>query len=191
MKKLVALLLVSMMATVAFAGLDPDTDSMGVYFDLNGDTNCLNGAPGASFAAYMLLMNPASSTNGFECVVTMAGTPGSFFVLATDLGAGALDVDSTPDGYAVGAASPYTGATALRLIAWNILPLGAGPIDFFIRQANIPSVTGGVPAVTGDGILRRCGVASGNVDLPVASWNGGCPVSEEVSSFGNVKSLFR
>ncbi len=106
MKKLVALLIVSLMATSAFAALDPDHDSFGVYFD-NGtwNNNCATAMPYTPFFAYLVLMNPVSATNGFECTVTPAGTTG-FFALSTTLGGtGALDVDASPNGFAVGAAA--------------------------------------------------------------------------------------
>ena len=96
MKKLVALLLVSMMATVAFAGIDPDTDSMGIYFDAAGNTVELAAAPFAQFNAYLLLMNPGNTTDGFECTVTVTPTGGAaFFALGNAAaGAGPVDVDS-------------------------------------------------------------------------------------------------
>jgi hypothetical protein len=194
MKKLVALLMVSLMATVAFAGLDPDTDSFGVYFDTNGNTNAVVGQPiFTPFNVYLLLMNPAGSTNGFECTVTPEGAP--YFILATNLGAGALDVDGSANGFAVGAAAPYAvnAGGAIVLVQWQFMLQGATPMSFRISQATVPSMAGGLPVVTGNGILRRCGVASGDVTLPVAYCNnpGGVIVGQEISSFGNVKSLFR
>lgn len=194
MKKLVALLLVSMMATVAFAGLDPDTDSFGVYFDTAGNSVCLDGQPAfAPFNAYLLLMNPASPTDGFECTVTPVGAP--HFILSTTLGGtGTLDVDASANGFAAGAAANFPVVNgACVLVTWSImLQAPATPLSFYITKATIPSMTGNLPVVTGEGILRRCGVSSGDVTLPVAVVNGGCGVvSEEVSSFGNVKSLFR
>ena len=193
MKKLVALLIVSLMATSAFAALDPDHDSFGVYFD-NGtwNNNCATAMPYTPFFAYLVLMNPVSATNGFECTVTPAGTTG-FFALSTTLGGtGALDVDASPNGFAVGAAAnyPVVGGGAL-LCTWQYMLTGAGSMTFAITKASIPSMTGNLPVVTGDGVLRRCGVASGDVQLPVASVNAGCPVPAETSSFGSVKSLFR
>jgi len=64
-------------------------------------------------------------------------------------------------------------------------------LEWRITQASAPSLPGGLPVVTGSGILRRCGVASGDVTLPVARVNGPPPVGQEISSFGSVKSLFR
>ena len=192
MKKLVALLLVSMMASVAFAGLDTDTDSFGIYFDTAGNANCAPGMPFVPTNVYLLLMNPAGPTNGFECTVTPTGAP--HFALSTTLGGtGALDVDSSANGFAVGAAANYPVVDgACVLVTWSFMLQAAAPLEFRITQASIPSMTGGLPVVTGDGVLRRCGVASGDVNMPVGGFNlPTCPVSEEVSSFGGVKSLFR
>jgi len=191
MKKLVALLLVSMMATVAFAGLDPDTDSFGVYFDTAGNTNTSTAMLFTPFNAYLLLMNPASPTDGFECTVTPTGAP--IFILATDIGALTLDVDASANGFAVGRAANYpVVGNAMLLVTWQIMVQATTPLEFRITEATKPSMTGGLPVGTGEGILRRCDVSSGDVTLPVAIVNGTtAPVSEEVNSFGAVKSLFR
>ncbi|MBM4131085.1 hypothetical protein FJ250_08655 [bacterium] len=197
MKKLVALLLDSMMATVAFAGLDPDFDSFGIYVDPAGMANCGPAGPFQATPVYLLLMNPRSATNGFECVVTAAGV--SAFNMTTALGgAGPIDVDgrrgANLNGFAVGCASNYVPANgAIVLATMTYMLMAPGELAFYIGQAQIPSMPGGLPVVTGDGVLRRCGVASGNVNLPVGGFNlgGACPISEEVSSFGEVKSLFR
>ena len=81
MKKLVTLLLVSLFASLAYAGLDPGTDSFGIYFDTAGNTNCTTAAPFQPVSAYLILMNPAGPTNGIECSVVMSGAP--YVVLST------------------------------------------------------------------------------------------------------------
>lgn len=192
MKKLVALLIVSLMATVAFAGIDPTPDSFGIYFDAANNNNCYTGGLYQPFPVYLVLMNPASATNGFECTVTASGTAPNFALSTTLGGTGALDVDSTPNGFAVGAAANYPVVNGgLTLVTWSYMMTGPGNMEFRISKASIPSMTGNLPVVTGDGILRRCGVASGDVTLPVATVNGGCPVPAETTTFGAVKSLFR
>jgi hypothetical protein len=193
MKKLVTLLLVALFASTAFAGIDDGTDSFGVYFDTLGNVNDLDGQPVfAPFNVYLLLMNPAGPTNGFECTVTPTGAP--HFILGTVLGGtGALDVDASANGFAVGAAADYpvVGGAAL-LVTWQFMLQATTPLEFRITKATIPSMPGDLPVVTGNGILRRCGVASGSVTAPVAYVNSpNEPVATELSSFGNVKSLFR
>jgi hypothetical protein len=192
MKKLVALLIVSLMATAAFAVNDDGTDSFGIYFDVaNTQNNIPTQGPFAPFSVYLVLMNPAGPTNGFECTVTPVGAP--FFALSTTLGgAGALDVDSSANGFAVGTASNYPFANGgLTLVTYSFMLQAMAPLDFYITKASIPSMTGNLPVVTGDGTLRRCGVASGDVTVACARVNGASVVPTEASSFGSVKSLFR
>ena len=192
MKKLVTLVLVSLMATVAFAGLDSGSDSFGVYFDTAGNANTTAMPVFTPFNVYLLLMNPVAPTNGFECTVTPSGAP--YFILSTNVGVGALDVDGSANGFAVGAASDYTvnPGGAIVLCTWQFMVQAPTPLEFRIGPATFPSMPGGLPVVTGDGVLRRCGISSGSTTAAVAYVNGiNQPVAQEVSSFGNVKSLFR
>lgn len=192
MKKLVVLLIVSLMATAAFAVHDDGTDSFGIYFDAGNSIVCTTGAMYQPFPVYLVLMNPAGPTNGFECTVTPSGTAPNFALSTTLGGTGALDVDSTPNGFAVGAAANFPVANGgLTLVTWSYMLTGPGTMEFRISQASIPSMTGGWPVVTGDGVLRRCGTSVGSTVLPAAIVNGGCVVPSETSTFGNVKSLFR
>jgi hypothetical protein len=175
---LIILLALSMLPGIATAGLDNKTDSFGVYFDTAGNTNCASGvAPFVPTPAYLVLMNPASATNGFECTVTPVGVP--YFLLSTTLGgSGALDVDASANGFAVGAAANYpVVGGAVVLVTWSVMLQSPGELAFYITQASIPSMTGGLPVVTGNGILRQCQVYTCDVTLPVASINGAPPVT--------------
>ncbi len=191
MKKLVALLFVSLTASLAFAGLDPDLDSFGLYYDAGGYMNCAAVGPFVPTNVYLLLSNPVGPTDGFECTLTPVGVP--HFILSTNLGPAALDIDSSANGYVVGAASNYPVVNGQIVLATLQFMLAApGSLEFFITQATVPSMPGDLPVVTGNGVLRRCGVSSGAVSIPVLGMNPSfCPVSEEISSFGDVKSLFR
>ena len=96
--------LVALAAPVALAGLDPDMDSMGIWLDAAGNSNCFVEAPFAPFTTYLLLSNPAGPTGGFACRVSLVGAP--YFILATDLRGGA-DIDASAEGFLVGRSSPY------------------------------------------------------------------------------------
>ena len=194
MKALCALMIAGVVAAPAFAGLDPATDSFGVYFDLAGNTNCRTAEAMQPVTAYLILMNPAGPTNGFECSATMTGA--QHFVLSTSFGGSCIDDITGPGpndivtGCAANFPAPETGA--VRLLTWQILLLEPSELLFRIGPSSIPSLPGGLPVVTGDGVLRLCRVASGDVSLPVAGINAAnCPVSDETNAFGTVKSLFR
>ena len=96
MKKLVVLLMVSLMATSAFAVVDEDPDMLGVYFDANADFNEFAVAPSTPFFAYVMITNPsASEVHGLEFgydVVPPAGSEGNIFRLANTLPAGSVDL---------------------------------------------------------------------------------------------------
>jgi hypothetical protein len=116
---------------------------------------------------YLLLSNPAGPTNGFECTLTPVGVP--YFILSTNLGPNTLDVDGSANGFAVGAASNYPVVGGQIVLATlSVMLQGAGELAFYITDATAPSLAGELPVVTGDGVLRRCGVASGSVTA--AGW---------------------
>ncbi|MBK9776692.1 MAG: hypothetical protein IPP62_10065 [bacterium] len=194
MKTVIAHLLAGSLVSGAVAGLDASTDSFGVYFDLAGNTNCIVAEAMQPIAAHLILMNPAGPTNGFECSVAITGAP--HFVLSTSFGATCIDgiIGSGPDDFITGCATnfPVPDTGAMRLATLQILLLEPSELLFRIGPASSPSLPGGLPVVSGDGVLRLCRVASGDVSLPVAGINAAnCPVSEEIDAFGSVKSLFR
>jgi hypothetical protein len=168
-------LLIGLAPGMAVGGIDDKTDSFGVYFDTAYNNNCTTAPMFAPFSAYLVLMNPADVTNGFECTVTPTGAP--HFILSTTLGGtGALDVDSAPGGFAVGTAANYPVVNGgVVLVTWSIMLQAAAPLEFRITKASIPSMTGNMPVVTGNGILRRCQVYTCDVTLPVATVNSGAP----------------
>lgn len=195
MKALAVLFLVGLLAPTASAGLDPATDSFGIYFDVDGNTNCTTAAPFALVTAYLTLMNPAGPTNGFECSVTAAGVAHDVLstVIAGDPGCH-IDKDVSSGDFAIACGSNFAvpPSGAMVLVTWTLLLHEPGELLFHVGPHPIPSLPGGLPVVVGDGVLRQCNVASGDPGLPVAGINAAhCPVSDEASSFGRVKSLFR
>lgn len=170
-------LLLSLCATLLALALIPSptlaqNDVIGVYFDTAGATNTASEPVFTPFPVYLLLMNPGGvTTDGFECTVTPVGAP--YFILATTLPAGSLDIDASANGFAVGAATPFVnnGGTML-LCTWTFMMQATTPLQFFITQATAPSMPGGLPVVTGGGVTRQCRVWSGDVSLPVAAVNG-------------------
>jgi hypothetical protein len=185
------IVLAALAGPAAFAGLDPDPDSMGIYFDTAGNSNCANLSMFTPQNAYLLLANPTAPTGGFACRVSMVGVP--HFVFSTDLG-GNMDLDSSLEGFQVGASAPYpVVAHHIVLATFQIMLQGAGYLAFYIRPPVPPYGTCPGPVVWSvDGTVRCCGVSSGHVSLPVAGWNSpNCPVAAESLSFGAIKGLYR
>jgi hypothetical protein len=203
MKKLVVLLLASLIATSAFAVIDPDPDMMGIYFDLNADNNCLTSPSGVPFNAYIVLTNTtAPAINAYEVgldVVVPAGLGGSLFRLSSTIANGVVSgVDVGTNGplggdFIVGLASALPAQPALVLHAMQYLPFAAMSIEFYIHETSAPSIPGVYPVVqnANGSILMQVGQSTGGPEFPVATVNTDCVVGVEETSFGSVKSLFR
>ncbi len=202
MKKLVVLLMVSLMAVSAFGGVDEDPDMLGLYFDLNATDNCLTIGASVPFFAYTMITNPSAANVfgvefGYDLVVP-AGMDGSLFRLAEILPAGALNVGNASDkiqgNYIIGLASPIAGSGAnVTMVTWQLMLLAPMSVDIHLGASNPESIADGLPAYEIGGTIVPLGLSTGEPGLgfPVASVNGDCPVATEETSFGSVKSLFR
>ena len=205
MKKLVVLLLASLVATSAFAVIDPDPNMMGVYFDRTADNNCLTTGASVPFFTYLILTNPTpAAINAYELGLEIrvpAGMEGMFFQLASSVADGVVSgIDVGVNGalggdYIVGLAGPIPAQPATILHSWQHMLLAVIPVEYFIGASSLPSIPGDSPVVQdADGsVLFQVGQSTGGADIPVAVVNGAgpCPVGVEETSFGSVKSLFR
>ena len=201
MKKLVVLLIVSLMAVSAMATIDLDTNSIGVYFDQAAEVNALpvqaNSVP---FNVYVCITNPSEAeVHGLEFgynIVVPAGMEGMLFRLANNLPAGSVDIGNNANiltgDYVTGLASPLAGSASVPFVSWTFMILVPGlTMDFYITESAIPSLPQGGPAYEAGGYIVGLGQSSGGPDAPCAMVNGGTPVAIENASFGAVKSLFR
>ena len=196
MKKLVVLLGLAMfVATSAFAIVDPDDNSMGMYWDLSADTVCMEYLPGPT-NLYIILTNPTmDSIGGYECAYDMAPVGGGapYILSATQSVVNHLDVAPGFQNFIVGFGGPLTCTEATLLVTLSVGNFaGASACDFFLRNADPSSIDGNMYPIVlnadnsytvvgpsgGDGVTAAFGVTCGVVD------------TEEVS-FDSVKSLFR
>lgn len=189
MKKLVALLLASLVASTAFAGLDPDPDMMGLYFDTNGDVVCTAAAFLAHVPAYILYTNPTiPSTRGFECAINKtAGNSSltwSFPLPSTNVGVGSSII--------VGYSVPMPTTAATLMATCDIFFLDFTPVDFFIGPSVPSSNSMGLPMVMLEDFSLKT-VGTSVLDGPCAQINAPVclPVANEDATFGEVKALFR
>ncbi len=199
MKKLVVLLMVSLMATSAFAVVDEDPDMLGVYFDANADQNALDIGPSIPFFAYVMITNPsAAEVHGLEFGYNLTTTaPGSLFRLLNALPAGSVDLGANTDlmvgDYVVGLASPLPGSPVVPFVTWQFMLLVPQTVEIFLGSSVVPAIDDGLPAYEIGGTILPLGLSTGDpaAGIPVATVNGDCPVAIENASFGSVKSLFR
>jgi hypothetical protein len=164
--------------------------------------------------AYVVLANPnVPQLDGFEFSYELAYTYDDAIGMGT--GTGLIDddwartVNAIPVGglnignagaigsgeYVVGLAAPMVSTGNVVLVTWRMRCFaddGSFKLDFYLGPSSVPSMPGGVAAITAGGTLYAVNFASGNASLPVASINGdNIPVAVEQTTFGGVKSLFR
>lgn len=189
MKKLVAILLASLVASTALAVVDPDPDMMGVYFDTNADNVCVTAAFLAHVPAYIIYTNPTEPmVVGFECQITKtAGNSAittTFPVPGTNVG--------TATNIIVGYGNPIPTAPATVMATMDIFFLDFTPVELFIGPSVPSSNDMGLPMVMRpDFSLRTVGtsVESGpcaQINAPICG-----VVDTQDASFGEVKALFR
>lgn len=205
MKKMLAFIMASLLlATIASANLDPDPNTIGIYFDTAGDINCTTVGTSVPFDAYVIISNPTSQEMfAFEFSYRMETVPAgqgvSVFRLNNIIPDG-IDLGDNADllmgEYIFGYGDPVPAAGAnVICVSWTFfvtVPMG---LDFYLGPTAIESgVPDGLPAYLGDdNVYFPLGVSTGHPDLgnPVAQVNGDCPVATENTSFGGVKALFR
>ena len=174
-------------------------DHIGVYFDLNASTYCIEPQSGESFVAYVTIVEPSSpEIYGVEFRLQLGGSGMGLFLLGTEwLGATTASADwsvGTSTGFHVMFSEPLvSGSTVAQVWAAELFLAWGSVRDFYLRPATVPTIDNGLPAYFGpDASVIPLYPTSGDVMLPVASAGGPCrTVSVQESTFGSVKSLFR
>jgi hypothetical protein len=199
MKKLLVLVLTMVMATSAFAVIDGDANSVGLYFDMTADTVEMGEVlPNTQVPVYFILTNPTfPELNGFELSYTAEGA--SYFALGTVFeNAAALNIGDAANGiYIVGYGTPTATSEATLLMTVNFLYLGGGDLLFTLSGTE-PSSAGNplLPGLLGSNSELYVGGDStdiGNINLRISGGPLGDPqvVATEPATFSSVKSLYR
>lgn len=189
-----------LVAGMATAQVDPDTDQIGVYFDTGATVWCINPGPAGPTDAYLCLTNASatSGVSGWECSLIV--TEG-VFVLNWGYSGSAINTYAPPD-FAVGLASPLPWEPSIVLMTFTIGVFAATPIDITIAAQPNPSIPGdpALPAyAAGDdpGDLRSLGYSTGldpvnGTGNVAAVINGECtPTGNDESTWGNVKNMYK
>lgn len=211
MKKLVVLLLVSLMAASAMAQIDPDPNSIGIYFDETANDNCITVGTVTPFWAYICLTNTTVGQIGFYefGYNFVSNGPPFTWVMQQDLPAGGLDETIVGATFDIGSGDAYTGDHIVAmglgfpgqavtvLHAKQFIMYAEQSVDMYLYESSQSSVAGKLPVVLDISLdpseFFTCNQSTGGFDIPVAQVNpaGDCVVAEEAASFGSVKSLFR
>ncbi len=189
MKKLVVLFMAMLIATSAFAIVDPDDNMMGFYFDLEADTYCAEGIdPFQTTLMYLVVTNCTyDAIFGFEAGYEHTG--GQHNILGTEYVAEGLNVGDDFN-MIYGFAAPVPTAPVTLLATVSVFNMNTDPI-FFDLHGSSPSSTGGVLPVIQFNATEVVEIGLSAADGLVAMINGCDVVATENVSFDGIKSLYR
>lgn len=191
MKKLAMLLTFALIvaASTSFAGLDPDDNMMGLYWDLDGENPCSASSPTPT-NLYLLLTNPTmDSIGGFECGIDMIGS--AYLLAANFANPQALDVASGFQNFIVGFGAPTACTQNTLLVTLSVMNVGAD-LEFYLHSANPASIEGVLPVILlADDTMTTIGTST----LPggmTAQMGANCePVDTEETTWDSLKGLYR
>jgi len=173
---------------------DPGGDGLGIYFDLDGTEHC-NTPPLGPVELYMLLTN-ASAPGGvgsWTCRVEFDEVPSCFFQGFTANGYTG-SIWTPPDLYII-LIDPLPWAPAIKLLTLSFLINNPQCMWFYILPHPNSPIPGQILYIDGADPQQFIPMhrSTGGPGTPVAGLNCDCPppVNTEISSWGEVKSLYR
>lgn len=194
MKKWLVLGLVLLMASTAFAQVDPDPNGIGLYFDGAYMTRCGSAASGM-LPLYLVASNLSTpgGLGGWEAMVTM-NAPGLMFLSAVLAGQGPINLYTAPE-FQVGLGVPMEFAPNLLLATINYFVMAGTPGTFYIGPIVHPqSIAGECCFADGAdvGNLVPFQAPQGLWTLPAALLNTPCDlVPVQDNTWGGVKGMFK
>ena len=186
MKKLVAILVLTLFASNAFAVAITTENTLGLYFDTTADTIQLYDHF-VFTQMYLVITNPTfTSIKGVECYVDWVEANCTFYGML--LPVGALNVGDHHN-VVIGLGSAMATTEATIMATYNLGPT-ANPANFTLAEALPPSIPGDLPVVVdGNDDMFQINLEFGSGEF-CASINSDI-VDAESETWGGVKSLYR
>ena len=181
-----------LMATSAFAIVDPDPDMMGFYFDLEADLPFVDDVPLYSqVPMYLILTRPtADMIYGFEAGFTLEGDG---IILNHSFAVDDYINVGTFENMIIGFGVPLPTTPATLLVTYSVLYMDSSmsALDFYLHGTIPSSINPLYPVILlADGVLQGVGLSA--EFGPTAQINGGgMVVSTDNVSFDGIKSLYR
>lgn len=189
-KYLLLLLLTILLTTPAAAVIDEDENVIGLYFDTDADSDCLESVVTHSqIPCYIILTNPTfSDLYGFELGFDYGD---QLLHLGTILASSeAIDIGSD-DNMIVGYGSPTSTETATLLATLNMMYIDSAnsPAKLSLRGSNPSSLDPAFPTVLlADSEMVSMALHSSPFPNQM---NGICTYVDEAAAWAGVKSIYR
>jgi hypothetical protein len=206
MKKTALVLALSLVASSAFALVDQDNSSFGIYFDNAGDLNCGAPAPFTPFNLYFIIANPeVQNMGGFEFQWRLNPQPAAQPIISSfTLPPNALNI-GTNYNVIVGLGSGMITSEATVVATANMLLLAAMDPSTYIQVG--PATPASHP---GHAAYNNFNDPAQIIDLNFSTVNGNdvtvdpngwvvpgvfkfscpAPIATETESWSGVKALF-
>ena len=174
------------------ASADTEDNTLGFYFDVAAEANCLETPAYVTVPLHLVLTSPTmSGIQGYEFGYT--GT-GSFLVTATELmGSGPIDVGGSAGNHIVGLATPLTPGATTVLVTLSVFVMDDRQISFELHGADPASIPEYplLPVLLDDGGELFNVALSTGPGQPSARINGKCDPDIDENSWDGVKSLYQ
>jgi len=192
MKVIISVTIALFVATCTFAVIDPDPDSMGLYFDESAEIYCVDEV--AMYEVVTMHLMLTGSTHdyifGFEAGYDITGNAQVVNTLFYDP---LYCPVGSPDNMIVGFSYPYPTfeATILATILVMNLSTENDVIEFYLHGTTPSSIDPEFPTLLlAGGIIQVAGISV--EEGPTAQINGGCAVvPTNTIRFDMLKSLYR
>ncbi len=188
MKRLMTVTL--MVGLMAFGAASAQDDALGLYFSsstFNLGTSSATNAPGFMIASHIVLTNPTGAViDGYEvgisCSAADFAIPLTSLMFDLNLGTNANQIVTFLSPKPVVAGGTVLSSVFLATASTDFESISFG-------AASPSSLPGDAPVIDyGIGGLAACSQPFGT---SVVAWLNGLPVSEESSTWGGVKALYR
>lgn len=167
----------------ALAQLDPDPDSIGLYFDLEATVNCTDMPPGVVIC-YLMVTN-ISDPGGISAVATTFEIPPQIFFLGANCG-GIIPI-YPPDIFVI-FTEPIPWAPIIHICEFTLFLPIMDPIYLYLRDSYY---YGGDNLEDPIPLHPSTGYDEFGEPNPVAAINGDCPVPNKATTWGTTKTLYR
>jgi hypothetical protein len=188
MRLLVLAMVLLVWVTAAFGVSDPRTDVLGVYFDENADSSCLDFLqPATIFSVYLIYTNPSvPAILGFEAGYYMSG---NFFEMPFLWPCGIIwTVEPDLDNLYVACGEPFLTSVATPLVQFDYMWLGGGIAEgtIHIEKASGSAEPGNNPHI----ILPDNSLLEVQAGYPAYILDT-CGLPANTVEWGAIKSLYR
>jgi hypothetical protein len=195
MRTLISTLMILALAAPAIAVQNSDPDQVGIYFDLDAETNSMTVDPEEPFLAYLILANPTgANVEAFSFRYRIEVPPElepMFLTLSQSIPPMIIiffceEPDSQFDCQIDwGNATPWPAEQATILYTWQFIIFEPMDVKFFLEPGDIGLI------YQSEGDLLPMYPVSGSFDAPVANVNGEAVVATDQATFGTLKALYR